>query len=245
MNLFSLGKKYVSYSVERQKKAMLLREQLILTMEIPSSVHVVNKRHNINLAIDRIENIIIHPGEILSFWKMIGKPGMDQGYLPSRYLRGDQLHFEAGGGLCQFAAMLYFLSVKSGLEIIERHHHQFDMYSLDARYTPLGSDAHVDYPEEDLKIKNSLRIPVCFRFDLSENLLTGYLCADNAIQVYEVEFEEEKDGQRKQVKAIRSGHGKTRELISYNVYREIFFPRHVLSRFGEDGFKPDRGQPLI
>ena len=40
-----------------------------------------NKRRNLELAIARMEGVVIRPGETFSVWKLVGRPTRQKGYL--------------------------------------------------------------------------------------------------------------------------------------------------------------------
>lgn len=60
------------------------------------------KVNNLMIAAERINGLIIKPGETFSYWKLIGKPTYQKGYLDGLVLNHDGT-FSAGvgGGLCQ------------------------------------------------------------------------------------------------------------------------------------------------
>ena len=41
-----------------------------------------NKVNNLKIAVNKVNGIILHPGEIFSYWYLIGKPSKRKGYLP-------------------------------------------------------------------------------------------------------------------------------------------------------------------
>lgn len=54
-----------------------------------------NKITNLKLASRRIDRVVIHPGEIFSYWYLIGKPTYRKGYLDGMVLQNGQI---AAGG---------------------------------------------------------------------------------------------------------------------------------------------------
>ena len=148
------------------------------------------KVHNLKLAIQSIESVDILPGEIFSFWKIVGNPSRRNGFIGSRSIINGQVTNSIGGGLCQLSGLVYYLSLKSGLEIIERHNHSMDIYTEETRFTPLGSDATVVYGYKDLKIRNNLTAPVKFSFQLEEETITVALNCMDILPEREVRFEQ-------------------------------------------------------
>lgn len=148
------------------------------------------KVHNLKLAIQSIESVDIMPGEIFSFWKIVGNPSKRNGFIGSRSIINGQVTNSIGGGLCQLSGLVYYLSLKSGLEILERHNHSMDIYTEETRFTPLGSDATVVYAYKDLKIRNNLNAPIKFSFQLEEETITVTLNHTDILLESEVSFEQ-------------------------------------------------------
>ena len=48
-----------------------------------------NKITNLRLAVDRLDGIVLAPGETFSYWKLIGKPSRRKGYLEGMVLERD------------------------------------------------------------------------------------------------------------------------------------------------------------
>jgi len=142
------------------------------------------KVHNLKLAIKSIESVPIFPNEIFSFWNIVGKPSKRNGFRESRSILGDKIEKTVGGGLCQLSGLIYYLSLISNLEIIERHNHSIDIYNDETRFTPLGSDAAVAYGYKDLKVKNNSKNPIHFSFQITEEKLIIELhhCGNLSIQ---------------------------------------------------------------
>ena len=130
------------------------------------------KEQNLRIAMDKINSVPIYPGEIFSFWKVVGNPSAKRGFVGSRSLINGVLEESVGGGLCQLSGLTYFVSLRAGLDILERHNHSVDIYTDEARYTPLGSDATVAYGYKDLRVCNNLNQPVNFYFTIHQDQIT-------------------------------------------------------------------------
>ena len=112
----------------------LFQPQLDLTQPIFTTEYSDNKKHNLALAIAQIQDIVIPPNQIFSFWHLVGHPSQKRGYLAGRVIAKDHLAAEIGGGLCQLSGLIYFLILKAGIMPLERHPHSKDIYR-----THLGS----------------------------------------------------------------------------------------------------------
>ncbi len=150
-----------------------------------------NKVHNISIAISKLNGVCIQPGQVLSFWHLVGSPSEKNNYQKSRSIVAGKLEAETGGGLCQLSGLIYFLSLQAGLTVQERHAHSLDIYRDEERFTPLGSDATVAYGYKDLRLRNDLPFPVQFKFTVTENLLTGLICCEGKINIKKVDFQYE------------------------------------------------------
>ena len=156
---------------------------------IKSNALSVNKIHNLSLAIAKLNNIIIQPGYIFSFWQLAGNPTQKNGYQKSRSIINGDVEATIGGGLCQLSGLIYFLAIQAGLTITERHAHSVDIYKEEERFTPLGSDATVAYGYKDLRFMNQNHFPVLLSFQLTETLLTGSLLAKEKLEPCPITFE--------------------------------------------------------
>jgi len=167
-----------------------LSHQWSITQPIPNTSHSANKRVNLAQAIAQLNNVIVQPQQILSFWHLVGAPTERRGYCEGRAIVGDRLSSEIGGGLCQLSGMLYWLGLQAGLEVIERHPHSQDLYTDATRYAPLGSDATVVYGYKDLRLQNNQAEPLSFRFELGNDAVTVGLWAPHSVERWSVSFEE-------------------------------------------------------
>ncbi len=148
------------------------------------------KKRNLEIAINSIESIEIKPNEIFSFWRVVGRPSANRGYVGSRSLINGNIENSIGGGLCQLSGLIYYLSLMANLEIMERYSHTLDIYTEETRFTPLGSDATVVYAYKDLKIRNNLNAPVRFKFGVEESHISIALLHPARIEKLQVEFKE-------------------------------------------------------
>ncbi|PYJ60004.1 MAG: vancomycin resistance protein [Verrucomicrobia bacterium] len=162
--------------------------QVTIEQPILPTEFVAAKIHNIELARRQIQNLPIPPNAVFSFWHLVGRPTPANGFQMGRSLLGGELRADYGGGLCQLSGIIYHASLVAGLRIRERHPHSRDIYHDSTRYTPLGADATVAYGFKDLRVENSLSVPICYRVMLSENRVACSVCATRPITPCQVEF---------------------------------------------------------
>ena len=102
-----------------------------------------------------LNGAVIRAGEVWSFNQRVGSWTRDQGYRRAPVSYNGQLIDSWGGGVCQTSTTLYHAALMAGMDIIERHPHQFA-----ASYAPPGRDAAVAYPDIDLRLRNPWNFPV-------------------------------------------------------------------------------------
>ena len=164
--------------------ATLLTQQPILP-----GAYFENKIHNIRLAATKINRVVVEPGQIFSFWAVVGWPNRLKGYRQGRNLVNGKVQSAYGGGLCQVSGILYHLALMAGLNVIERHNHSLDIYAEAERFGPLGSDATVAYGYKDLRIRNNTTHTLCFELRIDENQLTAQIRSPIAICARTITFE--------------------------------------------------------
>jgi vancomycin resistance protein VanW len=199
-------------------KAQTWPEQISIIQPINVSEWADNKKHNLRLAIAQFQNLPIYPGEIFSFWHYVGNPTKKAGYKKGINIIKNQLDFDYGGGLCQLSGLLYHLALTAGLGIVERHPHSADLYTDETRYTPLGADATTAYGFKDLRLRNILDVPFCFRVKIEENQLIGSLCAPAILMEYELRFHKTVVGEMEEVDTLRRNDDGEFEAICKQTY---------------------------
>ena len=82
-----------------------------------------NKAVNIRLANQRLNGILIRPGETFSFWQIVGKTTKRKGYRDGRILMRNHLLPGIGGGLCNLANTIHRVVLLSPMTVTEFHSH--------------------------------------------------------------------------------------------------------------------------
>lgn len=114
-----------------------------------------NRRANIKNGADRLNGLLVAPGETLSLIEHLGPFTIEAGYLPELVIKGDEIKPEIGGGLCQIGTTTFRAAMNSGLDIVERRNHSLVVsYYNDLANNKPGTDATIYDPAPDLKIKN-------------------------------------------------------------------------------------------
>jgi vancomycin resistance protein YoaR len=131
------------------------RWKLVAAYRTSTSGRSSAQAHNLRLAVRRLDGRVIPPGGEFSFNKAVGSWSADQGYVKAPVSYNGELILSWGGGVCQASTTLYNAALLAGLEITERHRHQFP-----ARYAPPGQDAAVAQYNIDLRFANPYPWPV-------------------------------------------------------------------------------------
>ncbi len=106
---------------------------------------------NIKLGAEKLNGILIKPGEEFSFMNTIGDVGAKEGYQFALVIKnGGDFVKEYGGGLCQVSTTMFRAAIYAGLTITERFAHSLPVQY----YNPQGFDAAVYNPHPDLRFIN-------------------------------------------------------------------------------------------
>lgn len=171
----------------KKKNALELPFSFPISQEIKPSETFENKVFNLSLAAQAINQIVIQPNEVFSFWKIVGNPSKD--YKKSRSIQNGKVSEDIGGGLCQVSGIIYHASILADLEIIERYNHSLDLYTDETRFTPLGLDATVVYGHKDLRVKNKHPFSIYFDLIVDRNILSVHVKSEKALSPKQLFFE--------------------------------------------------------
>lgn len=111
-----------------------------------------NRRHNIKMAVDKLNGLLIPDGEEFSLVRAIGNIDKEAGFKEELVIKGDKTTPEFGGGLCQIATTVFRSALLTGLPILERQNHS---YRVPYYEPPVGMDATIYLPKPDLVFKNN------------------------------------------------------------------------------------------
>lgn len=139
-----------------------------------------NKVVNIDIASKKINKIVIHPGEIFSYWRTIGTVTKRKGYKEGRVLRNNKLQAGMGGGLCNLANTINLLVLNSPLEIIEFHTHSDALAPDYGERIPLKDGTCVGYNYLDYRFKNNTNQDIQLNLWVDKKTLYGELRSEKA-----------------------------------------------------------------
>ena len=160
------GKRYLLWCSPKYRWAKIRREERLPCVQFSHATPLMrhlrgeemawqeNKVTNLNLAVKRLDGLILHPGETFSYWKLIGKPTARKGYKEGMVLFLGQIGGDIGGGLCQLSNLIFWMTLHTPLTVTERYRHSHDVFPDANRTQPFGSGATCAYPHRDLMIRN-------------------------------------------------------------------------------------------
>lgn len=146
-----------------------------------------NKVINLKIASEKLNKIIINPGEAFSYWKLIGKPTKRKGYEAGMVLFSGNFKPGVGGGLCQLSNLIYWMTIHTPLTVVERYRHSYDVFPDSNRTQPFGSGATCVYNYRDLIIRNETDEPYQIYVEVGQEYLYGeWRSISKPIYTYEV-----------------------------------------------------------
>ena len=135
-------------------EAVLFRDQLA-AMSTSLSGSSANRVNNVSLAAQKINGIILMPGDEFDYNKALGKRTAENGFLPAGAYSDGQVVQEYGGGICQVSSTLYYCCLCSNLKISTRTAHYFPV-----SYLPAGLDATVSWGGPEYRFVNNREYPI-------------------------------------------------------------------------------------
>lgn len=158
-----------------------------------------NKKVNIIVASKKLNGLIIKPGEIFSFWKVLGKVSERKGFKDGRILYNKKLITWIGGGLCNLANAIHNVILLSPLDVTEFHSHSDALAPDQWTRKPFSSGTSVSYNYIDYRFKNNtdsvFQLIVCVEEDLLHiHLKSDKTCYNNYKLIEENHHFKQKDG---------------------------------------------------
>ncbi len=187
-----------------------------------------NKAVNLALSCPKVSGIIVNPGEVFSFWKLVGACRARDGYKEGLTISNGKTSAGVGGGMCQFTNLIHWMVLHTPLEIVEHHHHdRFDLFPDFGRKVPFGTGTSIMYNYLDYRFKNTTSQPWQIIVWVDDKYLYGEIRTTEPLDVkYHIRaegdgFVKEDDGYYRVGRVIRSCIDKADgRVISSEVIRE-------------------------
>ena len=137
-----------------------------------------NKVTNIRLACQKVNGVIIRPGETFSFWRTVGPTTAKRGYKEGLVIGTGNLSSGVGGGMCQMANLIHWLVLNSPLTVTELHHHTDALFPDERRRVPFGTGTSIFYNNVDYRFRNDTDATVQLLTWVEGDELCGELRSD-------------------------------------------------------------------
>ena len=176
----------------------------------------INKKKNLHLTSPKIDGIIVKPGEVFSFWNLVGKCSKQKGYLSGVTISNGKVTPGVAGGLCQMTNLIHWMILHSPLDIVEHHHHhKYDIFPDFKRQIPFGTGTSIMYNYLDYQFANMTEDTFQIRVRVSNQHLEGELRVNNT--------------QKKSYHIVEKNSKFVKEENNYyrcnDIYRKIFNKR--------------------
>ncbi|WP_019635654.1 VanW family protein [Paenibacillus fonticola] len=106
--------------------------------------------HNVEAAARTVDGMVIAPGDIFDYEKVIEEAERKYGFREAPVIFGGKLVPGVGGGICQVSSTLYNAVILAGLDIVERRNH-----TLPVSYVSIGLDATFAKGYINFRFKNT------------------------------------------------------------------------------------------
>lgn len=134
---------------------------------------------NLKLSCEKINGIVLMPGEVFSYNPALGKRTPENGWKQADTYVGGETVQSYGGGICQTSSCLYLSALRADLEIVERTNHGYI-----SSYMPYGMDATVSWGGPEFKFKNSTEYPLRIEASASGGSVTINLIGTDTKDYY-------------------------------------------------------------
>ena len=134
-----------------------------------------NKAKSLGLAAPKVSHVLIRPGEVFSFWRLVGSCSRRKGYLDGVTISNGNPTKGVGGGMCQFTNLLHWMFLHTNLDVVEHHHHNgLDLFPDFNRQIPFGTGTSIVYNYLDYRVKNNTDMT----FQVIVYTTDEYLCGE-------------------------------------------------------------------
>lgn len=193
--------------------------------------------HNIQVAANKFNGLIIEPGEEFSFVDNLGLVDGEHGYKQELVIKKNKTELDFGGGVCQVSTTVFRAAIYSGLEITARRNHAYPV----SYYYPHGMDSTVYVPRPDLKFINNTGHHILIQYEI-----------DIPARELVFKFYGTKEGRRVEIDGphitSREPDGSMKTVFSQKVYdsnNNLILDEKFLSSYDSPNNYPHPGQEKI
>ena len=146
---------YLHPTLKAQDLEELLFRDLLGSRTTDFSFSTPNRANNVRLVADKLDGLVLKPGEQFSYNGYVGQRTEEAGFLAAPAYDNGKVVYEVGGGICQVSSTLYYAVLCANLQVDDRTCHYFEV-----NYLPRGLDATVSWPAPDFKFTNNRDYPI-------------------------------------------------------------------------------------
>jgi vancomycin resistance protein VanW len=159
------------------------RHQSVLFRRLGDSNPRLQRQKVINLkvAAEKLSGLVIPPGKTFSFWRAVGNPTHQNGFVDGMLLANGVVVEGSGGGLCQLSNLIYWLFLHTPITVTERHRHALDVFPDSGRVLPFGSGATILYNYIDLQAKNRMDYSFQLKIWVTDKHLKGQVLSSRRV----------------------------------------------------------------
>ncbi len=118
-----------------------------------------DRNYNVDMIASLLNGTVVMPGGTMSVNDIVGSRDVNTakkyGWRKAAGIENGAYTPQYGGGVCQLGSTTYNAAIRSGLYVVESHHH-----SIPSGYVPIGLDATLNSGSLDLKLRNDATTPV-------------------------------------------------------------------------------------
>lgn len=114
---------------------------------------IANRIYNIKLTAQRLNGVLVKPGDIFSFNATVGEISAATGFKQAYVIKSGRTVLDDGGGVCQDSTTLFRAVLKAGLPVVKRTAHAYRVGYYEQGFPP-GLDATVFAPTVDFQFTN-------------------------------------------------------------------------------------------
>ncbi|MBR0354732.1 MAG: VanW family protein [Oscillospiraceae bacterium] len=156
--MVSIPIEYLHPTLTAKDLEELLFRDLLGTRTTDFSFSTPNRANNVRLVAEKLDGLVLKPGEQFSYNGYVGQRTEEAGFLAAPAYDNGKVVYEVGGGICQVSSTLYYSVLCANLQVDDRTCHYFEV-----NYLPRGLDATVSWPSPDFKFTNNREYPIKIR----------------------------------------------------------------------------------
>jgi len=146
---------FITTDVTTESVASVLFRDLLSSYTAKNPHSDTNRNVNLRLACEAINGVILMPGEVFDYNKVLGERTTEKGYKPGGTYDNGAHVMSVGGGICQVSSTVYYCSLVADMEIVTRLNHGYYTF-----YVPDGMDATVSWGGPEFRFRNTMDYPI-------------------------------------------------------------------------------------